>query len=373
MTPTDILLTDASDIYGGGEFFVLELARSLSGRAHRVHVSCRNDNLLAEKCRRAGIDVFPIAYPERGGLVRNISAIKKYIVERGIAIVHSNNNYDRTAAGIAARWAGAMHVTSIHSFHSIQHNITHWARNRHATDHFLVDGFCVRDLLVNQDHLPASKISVIHLGVDPAAMKRDPAARATVRREFGFADDEMVVGNVGRLVPMKGQEYLVRAFADVARRVPSARLLLVGDGELKGRLTALAEESGASGRIVFAGFRDDLTAVYSAFDVYAHSSIEGGGETFPFAVLQALAQELPAVVTNVGDVAQMVDEGVNGFVVADKDPALLAAAMVKVLIEPSERQRMAEESYRRFKRDFTLEKMTDRVENVYSTALFPSA
>jgi glycosyltransferase involved in cell wall biosynthesis len=147
----------------------------------------------------------------------------------------------------------------------------------------------------------------------------------------------------------------------------------VGDGELRERLGELADESGSSDRIVFAGFRDDLTAVYSAFDLYAHSSIEGGGETFPFAVLQALAQELPVVVTNVGDVARMVEEGVNGFVVADKDPSLLAGAMVKALRDPSIRGHMAEASYDRFQRDFTLGKMTDRIEIVYDSVLHPPA
>jgi glycosyltransferase involved in cell wall biosynthesis len=370
-SPLNILLTDASDIYGGGEYFVLELARALRARNHNVRVSCRRDNLLAEKCLNAGIPLFPVDYPANGRLFRTIRELRTCIRMNRIDIVHTNNNYDRTAGAFAARMAGAKHVTNIHSFHSIQHNLTHWYRNRNATDHFLVDGYCVKDLLEKEDGLPASKISVIHLGVDPAVMKRDENERARCRREFGVQENEIVIGNVGRLVPMKGQAYLVKAFARVVRTFPSARLLLVGDGELKEQLRSLALQEGAAERILFAGFRDDLVSLYSAFDIYAHASIEGGGETFPFAVLQALAQELPAVVTNVGDVAQMVENGVNGFVVGDKDDIALGEAIAAIVRDESLRRRMAGESAGRFLRDFTLEKMTGRIVEVYEGILHP--
>lgn len=362
----NILLTDSSDIYGGGEYFVLELADALRQRMFEITVVCRSDNLLREKCETAHIPFVPLDFPANGGLPGVVSRLKNIVIDRAIDIVHTNNNYDRTAGAFAALLAGKKHVTNIHSFHSISHNLTHWFRNRFATDQFLVDGFCVRDLLVNEDGIPSSKISVLHLGVDPAKMKRNQRDRDRIRSEFGFHDDEIVIGNVGRLVPMKGQEFLVRAFAEAAGQFPRARLLIVGDGELMAHLRSLAENLGIARHVVFAGFRDDLPSLYSSFDIYAHSSIEGGGETFPFAVLQALAQELPAVVTKVGDVAEMVEDGKNGVVVPDGKADLLGKALKHVLADADLRRKMSEESYRRFLQQFTIEKMVDRIEAVYS-------
>jgi glycosyltransferase involved in cell wall biosynthesis len=161
----------------------------------------------------------------------------------------------------------------------------------------------------------------------------------------------------------------VEAFSRVAAAVSRSRLLIVGDGELRNQLETLAQSSGAQDRVIFAGFRDDLPALYSAFDIYAHSSVEGGGETFPFAVLQALAQELPAVVTRVGDVAEMIAEGENGFVVPDRDAAAMAGPLQKLCEDAGLRSQMAANSRKRLLDNFTTGKMVDKVEDVYAQSL----
>ena len=364
-TPLNILLTDASDIYGGGEFFVLSLAQELVKRELRVWVSCRSDNLLNEKCIAAGIPVLPVDFPSNGRLTHHIGVLSGFIGAHAIDIVHSNNNYDRTAGAFAASRMRRRHVTNIHSFHSIQHNLTHWIRNRIATDHFIVDGYCVKDLLIREDGIPASKISVVHLGLNPESMKNSPDDRRRIRNRYDIKDDEILIGNVGRFVPMKGQEYLVKAFAEVAGRQERVKLLLVGDGELRGTLESLASSLGITSRVIFAGFSDELGAMYSSFDVYAHSSVEEGGETFPFAVLQAIAQRLPAVVTRVGDVAAMVEDGVNGYVVADADAHELAEKLLMLIENPGSISRMGEESHNRFMRLFTSQSMVDGIIDVY--------
>lgn len=365
----NILLTNSSEIYGGGEFFVLEVASALASRGHRVTVACKPGNLLPDKCRERGLDVVPMDFPPKGRLAYFIRAIRDLINERSIEIVHSNSNYDRTAGAFAARRAGVPHITNVHSFHSLQHNLTHWIRNRYAIDHFLVDGVCVRDLLVREDSIDPERISVIYLGVDPESMKRDERGRSVVRNQLGVMDANILFGNVGRLVPMKGQEFLVRAFADVAPSFPDARLAIIGDGELHDHLIRLSDQLGVKDAILFPGFRDDLAAVYSAFDIYVHPSIEGGGETFPFAVLQALSEELPVVVTRVGDVPVMVEEGVNGFVVPDASPSALSEKMRLLLSRPDLRAAMAEGSRRRLLAQFTTDRMVDEIVGIYDAVL----
>jgi glycosyltransferase involved in cell wall biosynthesis len=364
-----ILLTNSSEVYGGGEFFVLELAAALKSRGHGVIVACKPAGLLPAKCREHGVDVVSMDFPPKERLMFFIRAIRDLVRDRNIDIVHTNSNYDRTAGAFAARLSGRPHITNVHSFHSLQHNLTHWIRNRFATDHFLVDGVCVRDLLVRKDGIDTGKISVVYLGVDPEAMKRDEVLRTRVREELGVADGTVLIGNVGRLVPMKGQEHLVRAFAMIAAGFPAARLAIIGDGELHDHLIRLSAQLGVAGSVLFPGFRDDLAAVYSAFDVYVHPSIEGGGETFPFAVLQALSQELPVVVTRVGDVPAMVEEGVNGFVVPDARPDELAARMKLLLDQDSLRFSMAAASRSRLLAQFTTGRMVDEIVGIYDAVL----
>jgi glycosyltransferase involved in cell wall biosynthesis len=145
--------------------------------------------------------------------------------------------------------------------------------------------------------------------------------------------------------------------------------MVVGSGKLENILKELSDKLGVKEKIIFPGFRDDMQAVYSAFDIYAHTSVEGGGETFPYAVLYALAQALPLVVTKVGDVPAMVEEGVNGFVVNDRNPSLITDK-IKVLLQDKElRKKMGDASLELLKSKFTVEIMTDSILQVYEKAL----
>ena len=356
-------------MYGGGEFFVFELARSLHARGHHVWVACRSDNLLASKCQQESIPAIAINFPVKGQLLKYIRTLQSIIWDHQIQVVHTNGNYDRTAGAFAAWRTGAAHVTNVHSHHSIQYNLTHRIRNRIMTDRFLADGVRVKELLAAQDGISPSKISTFYHGVNPQEMRRDEQQRCIVRSQFGFTEEHIVIGNVARFVPMKGHSYLLEAFAMAAKDFPCARLVLVGDGELREELTRLTRALGVDQQVVFTGFREDLQALYSSFDIYAHSSVEGGGETISFAVQQALAQTLPVIVTNVADVAENVREGINGFVVRDRDARALAEKLRILLGDRSLRQAMGEQSRTYLLERFTTEHMVSSVENIYRSVL----
>ncbi len=135
----NILLTNSTDIFAGGEDYVFILAKYLKHRGHRVWVSALPGHLLIDKCTQAGIDTLPVAYRGMGRVFSVAAVLRRAIREQAIDIVHSNANYDRTCAAIATAQTSALHVAGIHSNHSIQHNITHWLRNRHGTAHFKTD------------------------------------------------------------------------------------------------------------------------------------------------------------------------------------------------------------------------------------------
>ncbi|HRJ86498.1 MAG TPA: glycosyltransferase family 4 protein [Ignavibacteria bacterium] len=368
----NILLLNALDIYGGGEFFVYQLAKLLTQKGHKVWVSCRKDNIIYSKCIEEGIGVFPVDYPEHSGksdLWKNSRILGKFIKENKIDIVHSNTNYDRTAGAFAAKFAGVKHVSNVHSFHSISHNLTHWYRNKFLIHHFMVDGVCTKDLLINEDKIDPAKITLLHLGLDPELNKKDPETGKLIRKEFGVKDEEILIGNVARMVPFKGQEYLIRAYPDVLKAFPESKLMIVGDGELSDMLHKLAEELGVSERTIFPGFRSDIKSMYSAFDIYAHTSVEGGGETFPYAMLHALAQELPMVITRVGDMPAMVEDGVNGFVLNDKDVKSISEKLMLLCGDKKLRFEMGKKSFELMLRKFTVDIMAANIEKVYSKIL----
>ncbi len=368
MKKLNILLLNALDIYGGGEYFVSQLAELLNARDHKAWVSCRSDNLLYRKCIEKGINVFPVDYPEHSReskVWKNSRILAKFIRENSIDIVHSNTNYDRTAGAFAAKLAGIPHVSNVHSFHSISYNLTHWYRNRFLINHFMVDGVCTKNLLINEDKIAPAKITLLHLGLDPNLYKRDPEAGRNIRNEFNVKDDEILIGNVARFVPFKGQEYLIRAYREVMKSFPKSRLMIVGDGVLSRMLVELAGELGINERVIFPGFRDDIKSIYSAFDIYAHTSVEGGGETFPYAMLHALAQELPMLITRVGDMPAMVEDGVNGFILEDKDVKGISEKLLMICENEELRTKMGKNSYELMLRKFKVDIMADNIEKIY--------
>jgi glycosyltransferase involved in cell wall biosynthesis len=135
--------------------------------------------------------------------------------------------------------------------------------------------------------VPRDRIRVIPNGIDAAEYRYDPALRAATRAALGIAPGAAVVGGVGRLVPTKRFDLLIRAVAGL----PGVILLLAGEGPLAGELSALAGELGVADRVVFAGAQAHTRGVLCAMDAFASPSVQ---ETFGMAILEALACGLPA-------------------------------------------------------------------------------
>lgn len=166
--------------------------------------------------------------------------------------------------------------------------------------------------------------TVIPNGVDTTKFRPDPDAGRQVREEWGIQDRHHLVGAVGRLVPAKGYPDFIRAAARVGRERSDARFVIVGGGPdaYRRRLLDLAATEGISDRLQWAGVRDDMPAVYNALDLHVLSSHTEG---LPNVVGEAMACGTPCVVTDVGDVAELVGDA--GTVVPAGRPALLARAI----------------------------------------------
>lgn len=365
----NILLSNSTDIFAGGEDYVLILAKHLVQRGHHVTVSAQPGHLLLQKCEQAGIPVAPLRYAGMGKVFSVAGEMRAMIREGNIQVVHSNANYDRTCAAMATAFTPVVHVAGVHSAHSIQHNITHLMRNRWGTQQFIADAGAVKEVLVREDGIPDARITVIPIGVEGNSEKHRSLARARTRASFGIEHATIVVGNVARLVPFKGHTYLLQAIAEVVKHRQDVLFLVVGDGELQDALERQTRELGIEQHVHWLGFRDDLDDVYPAFDVYCHSSLELAAEAFPIAILRALAAGLPVVSTNVGGIRLMVEEGRSGFLTPPQDPGALALALLRIIADPVLCSYMGHASHALFLREFDAGTMAARVEQVYSKAL----
>jgi glycosyltransferase involved in cell wall biosynthesis len=174
---------------------------------------------------------------------------------------------------------------------------------------------------------------IIPLGLDLSPFLQAEQLRGELRKELGIAPEVPLVGIVARLVPIKAIDLLLQAVPKVLQVVPNARFLIVGDGELRGELEALAKQLNIQNSVIFTGFRSDLPRVNADLDCKVLCSLNEG---LPVAVIEALAAARPVVATDVGSVKDLVVPGESGVLVPAQDVEALAQGIIEVLSNPQQ-------------------------------------
>jgi glycosyltransferase involved in cell wall biosynthesis len=223
-----------------------------------------------------------------------------------------------------------------------------------------------RDLVERFRIAEPSKTVAIPLGLDLSALLNLAPDAPNRRAGLGFAADDVVVGYVGRMVPIKDLPMLVNAFAQALRACPRLRLLLVGDGPLRGEIDALVSRLGMSGAVRFAGWTEDLPGVYATLDICALASRNEGT---PVAVIEAMAAARAVVATAVGGVPDVVQDGVTGVLVPPGDAGAMAAALVRLGADGRERRRLGEAAARHAAARYSADRLVDDLERLYLAEL----
>jgi glycosyltransferase involved in cell wall biosynthesis len=183
-----------------------------------------------------------------------------------------------------------------------------------------------------------------------------------VRAEWGLDAGDLVVGTVGRLVDQKGFRDLIAAAPQVLAAVPQAHFVIVGSGELAGKLQRQAQQAGVAHRVHFAGWRSDVMACYDAFDLFVLPSLWEG---CPYTLLEAMGCGRAVVATRVPGSVDIVREGETGRLVEPAQPAALAEAIIALARDPERRRQMGERGREVVERDYTLARFIAKVEALY--------
>ncbi len=373
-------LLDALDRHGG---------RTLLDDAQTAHVVCTLRRAGALAARLPGhVPCLPLNSVGRcrlGGL-----HLARAIAPRRPAIIHARNTgcwADALAAGLILRWgtrflprrltgwkadptvgwkAGPTVILGFHGLESggaltpKQRRLARWACKFGAR--FTSVSHTGKDQLVTQAAIDASHIQVIANGVaiDRFAGDATPCRNA-VRRSLGFAAQDIVVGSVASLTPVKDHLTLLRAVSALRTTLPGVKLLLVGDGPERAGLESFARANGPTGSVTFTGWREDVPTLLSGMDVYVCSSRSEGMSN---GVLEAMASGLPVVATEVGDNERLITDGRHGRLVTPGDVAALAR-ILRQLIRARGMRRAYGYAARQRAHRFTLEAAVRRYEQYY--------
>jgi glycosyltransferase involved in cell wall biosynthesis len=290
-----------------------------------------------------------------------------------IDIFHAQNTGCEEAP-FAARRArvpcvlGTFHVDSTYDLERVRSGLTHrsleWYSNRCLHKAIAVSEATKRGWM-RRTGIPDDRVVTIHNGIDPDHFRRTKSKLAA-RSSLGLPCEAIIIGGLGRLDAAKGFAYLIEATALLRDRFPQAHLAIAGTGPLREQLESKANEVGVSNHVTFLGFRSDVNEVLDACDVFALPSL---CEALPFALLEAMAHELPAVGATVGGVPEVIVAHETGMLAPPRNPAAFAEAL-KPLLESAElRERMGRAGRERVLRHFQEAEMVRKTIDVYQQML----
>ena len=373
-----ILFLTRKLVEGGAERQMVALAGGLAGRGHEVVVlTFYGGGPLEADLRATGAHVVDLRKSGRWDvgpfLVRLARALRRErpdVVKAYLPFQNSLLSLLRPVHGARVAWALSSSANPALR-RSRMHRLDRWLERalRRTPDAIIPNSFAGRDHARTLG-FPDGKMTVVANGVDTELFRRDEAGRARLRAEWGVGDNELLIGRVGRLDVQKDYETGLRATALLAETHPRVRFVTIGRdaGEEPG-LRRLADELGIAERVVWAGARTEMPAVYSAMDI--HLSTSRYSEGTPNVVLEAMACGVPSVVTDVGDCARAA--GPLGMVVPPRDSVEMAEALGRMADRLASGE-VGRAALRAFVLErFSLEELVRRTEAVLLSTLTPCA
>ena len=226
-------------------------------------------------------------------------------------------------------------------------------------------GICISQAVrrtVRDEGAPSRKLHVIYYGLPPAEPRDRMQARDHLLKLTGFPQDAVLFGTVSRLIDVKGIDDAIKAFAMVQKDVPTARLIVAGDGPYREALEDAALATGVPDLIAFIGWQADAVGIMAGLDVMLSPSHREG---FGMSVIEAMSQSVPLIASQAGALPEIVVDGLTGLLVPPKSPQQLADAMEALAVDPVRRIAMGEAGQRRVSEAFSADKMVDATAALY--------
>jgi glycosyltransferase involved in cell wall biosynthesis len=368
--PRALLFTDSFRL-GGTERQFVRFVRGIDRNLYDVRIGClqRSGPLLCE-VESLGVSIveFPIDSLYNFKTAKLFVQLARLLRRERIQIVHAFDFYTSIFAVPAARLARVPVVLA--SRRELLNLRTPWQQRAIRVACNLATGVVVNSSAVGDDMAGRKSGSRGQIEVLPNCIdleEFEPKLSAgEIRRELGLSPRSILIGTLGNLRPEKDLETFLLAARRILDANPSAEFLVIGDGPAANKLKALAGDLRLSESVRFLGERPDVPDLLAALDILVMTSYT---ESFPNAILEAMAVGKPVVATNVGGIPEVVEEGQTGFLVSPRDPKALADRVISLCRDSARRLQMGRAARARVENNYTVQAVATKLEEIYARSL----
>lgn len=360
-----ILLVLISKSFGGAEVRVLTQARALIDAGHQCTIAALEGSMLHERLQ--GDDLPFVTMKSGRGSLGMLLELRRLMQEKQITVIDAHN-VQSIFWGMWAAWLAGVsrRVVTVHSDFAAEYPGMKGklyagvlSLTRPLVHHTINVTQVLQDKADKSGHGHHETLipNAVPIPAQPLRQRRHDLAG-----EWGFAADDFVVGIVGRLVPVKGHAVLLAAMAQLDD-VPQLKLVIVGTGTLEAELKAQVSQLGLSDRVHFTGFRRDIPDIMQNLDALTMASFT---EALPYVVLEAASYARPLVVTAVGGLKTLLEDGKTALLVPPNEAEAHANALRQLVLTPALAESLGLAGYEMVKGRFSTERMIESVLVVYS-------
>ncbi|MFW6042891.1 MAG: glycosyl transferase family 90 [Marinilabiliaceae bacterium] len=345
--------------WGGGEKWMIMAAGGLMDMGHHVVTICRRDSLLARKAREQNIPVEEIGANSDFDIIACFKFCN-FFRSFNPDVVIGCQNKDWRVAAVALKMIGS--TAKVYSRQGLQLLKNHWWYK--CSVKYLCDGIITNTHTIKEAYekfLPVEKdfIKVIFNGVETI---NNGVERYDYSKYIPEGvQDPLVVLSTGRLARQKGFKFLIDAAAGIVKKYPNVYFFLAGRGKLEHNLQERIERHGLQNHFILLGFVDEIHSLLKGADIFVFTSLYEG---MPNSVLEAMAQGLPVVSTNVNGLSELVSEGYNGYTVEPSNAGQLEEALELLISKADKRLAIGSNAKRVVEKDFSIEQMVSNLSKI---------
>jgi len=352
-----ILHTESSPGWGGQENRILNEALGVKKIGASVYILCQPESILAKKAKQSDIEVF--TFPMRKTYdIKAIYYTMKLIKKLDIDVINTHSGKDSYIAGIAGKLS-KKHPLIVRTRH-LALPITSTFSYKYLSDIVVTVSEYVKKYLIHKG-IPEEKVFAVPTGIDLNIFNPEEV-KGNLKNELGLSNDIPLVGTIAVLRKKKGHHILIEAIPHVLKRIPETVFVFVGDGPQRKNIEEKIKEYKLKNNVILLGHRDDVPQILKSIDLFVLPTLQ---EALGTSFIEAMAMEKAVIGSDVDGVREVIDEGVNGYLVPSEDSVALAKRIIELLTDRKKAEIMGIQGRKKVERKYTIEIMCKGMYGLY--------